>query len=286
MRKSPNLKNFSFWLGITLLIPLTYTLLQTPKNQRDWALDQEVLADINFATSTVSINNIKNFSYGETEYEKIPGYLNQTYPLNEVRNIWYFQNDFKEPFGAHSFLSFEFYDGRFISGSVEVRKEKGESYNPWYALFRKYELQYMLVTEEDILTLRSAKRHEPVYMYKLKLSQDEKNNLFVAWLKQADKVNKKPEFYNTLTNACTINIVERLKEVLPKDFDLRVNRNIVFPKTSDEYLYEVGLIDSGLTFSELKLSSEINKKVRDAHQISSTTISTFIRQIHQNQNQL
>lgn len=277
MKKTPTFKNFFLILTLAIALPvLLNTLIVQPSNSRNWTPDQKILADINIATSTVKISNIKNFSYGETEKDQTPGYKEETYALNQVKNVWYFQNDFKEPLGAHSFLTFEFFDGRFISASVEIRKETGEAYNPWFALFRKYELHYMLVTEEDILTLRAAKRAEPVYMYKLKLSNEEKNNLFVAWLKHADKVNKNPEFYNTLTNACTSNIVYRLQEVLSNNQDLQVNRNIIFPKASDEYLYEIGLIDSGLTFEELKYSSEINTMVKDALN-ENVPISTFIR---------
>lgn len=263
------------------------TKLTEPKNNRGWTIDQKILSEVNIASSTpelIEINNIKNFSYlNNDEKQKVPNYYSDTFIYNNLKDVWFFQNDFVEPLGAHTFLTFEFEDGKYLSFSPEIRKEIGESYNPFFGLFRHYELHYMLVSERDILTLRADLREPPVFMYKLKLSRNEKINLFKNVLVRADKINKEPEFYNTYNNACTTNIATHLNNILdenrkfPNTFP--TNWKIILPKYSDKFLYDHDLIDTGFTFSEIKSSAKINQKVKDAikNNLNNVEFSQFIR---------
>ncbi len=281
-------KTFKIFIGLVIFFAIHQALLMTftkPSNDRNWTIDQQKLASLDFATSTVKIENIKNFSYPTPdEKQKQPGYIGDTFEYNKVKNVWYFQNDFVEPLGAHSFLTFEFEDNKYLSFSAEIRKEIGESYSPYKGLFNHYELQYMLVSEKDILTLRAGLREPDVYMYKLNLNKNEKVNLFKHVLLRADKVNKYPEFYNTYSNACTTNIVYHMNEILDLDHRPGSSWKIVFPKYSDEFLYEKNLIDTGLNFSEIKQSSKINEKVKEAlkSNLNDLEFSQFIRSNHIN----
>jgi hypothetical protein len=277
------LKVFNTLLAIVIFFAIHQALLMTftkPNNDRNWTIDQQKLATINFTPSTVTIENIKNFSYpSPDEKQKQPGYQNDTFEYNKVKDVWYFQNDFAEPLGAHSFLTFEFEDNKYLSFSAEVRKEVGESYSPWKGLFNHYELEYMLVSEKDILTLRAGLRDPDVYMYRLNLNKNEKVNLFKNVLLRAEKVNNNPEFYNTYNNACTTNIFYHLNEILDDDRKPGNSWKVIFPKYSDEFLYDKNLIDTGLGFKEIKQSSKINQKVREAlrNNLNDLEFSQFIR---------
>jgi hypothetical protein len=281
-------KAFNILLGLIIFFAVHRALLMTftkASNGRNWTIDQQKLASLDFATSTIKIENIKNFSYPtNNEKDKQPGYLNETFEYDKVKNIWYFQNDFVEPLGAHSFLTFEFEDNKYLSFSAEIRKEIGESYSPWKGLFNHYELQYMLVSEKDILTLRARLREPAVYMYKLNLNKNERVNLFKHILVRADKVNKNPEFYNTYNNACTTNIVYHMNEILDLDHRPGNSWRVLFPKYSDEFLYEKNLIDTGLNFREIKQSSKINEKVKEAlkNDLNDLEFSQFIRSNYTN----
>lgn len=282
--KTTLLQIFNTLLALVIFFAIHQALLMTftkPSNDRNWTIDQQKLVTIDFATSTVRIGNIKNFSYPTAdETQKQPGYLDETFEYNKVKNIWYFQNDFVEPLGAHSFLTFEFEDNKYLSFSAEIRKEVGESYNPFRGLFNHYELHYMLVAEKDILTLRAGLREPAVYMYKLNLNKNEEINLFKHVLLRAEKVNKNPEFYNTYNNACTTNIIYHMNEILDVGNKPGNSWEVVFPKYSDEFLYEKNLIDTGLNFKELKQSSKINEKVKEAlkNNLNDLEFSQFIRQ--------
>ena len=45
--------------------------------------------------------------------------------------------------------------------SVEIRKEKGESFSPWRGLLREYELMYVVGDERDVIRLRTNYRRDP-----------------------------------------------------------------------------------------------------------------------------
>lgn len=278
------LKLFNILLAIVIFCAIHQALLMAftkPSNARNWTIDQQKLSTINFATSTVKIENIKNFSYiNGDENQKQPGYLADVFEYSKVKDVWYFQNDFVEPLGAHSFLTFEFEDNKYLSFSAEIRKEVGESYNPIRGLFNHYELQYMLVSEKDILTLRAGLREPAVFMYKLKLNENERINLFKHMLLRAQHVNENPEFYNTYSNACTTNIVYHLNEMLDDNKKPGNSWKVIFPKYSDQFLYEKNLIDTGLNFDEIKQSSRINEKVKEAlkNNLNDLEFSQFIRQ--------
>ena len=59
---------------------------------------------------------------------------------------------------AHTFLSFGFEDGEQVCVSVEIRRERGESFAPLRALYRQYELLYVVADERDVLLLRTNHR--------------------------------------------------------------------------------------------------------------------------------
>ena len=100
---------------------------------------------------------------------------------------------------------------------------------------------YVVADERDLLGLRVNVRKNPVYLFPIKAEPDHVRTLFVAMLERANQLHERPEFYNTLTNTCTTNIVRHLKQVSERDvpFDLRV----LFPGYSDELAFELGLID-------------------------------------------
>jgi len=57
---------------------------------------------------------------------------------------------------AHTFVSFGFKSGDFLAISIEIRKEKGESFSAWRGLLKRYELMYVIADERDVIKLRAA----------------------------------------------------------------------------------------------------------------------------------
>src|SRR5207253_11371548 len=79
--------------------------------------------------------------------------------------------------------------------------------------------------------------------------------MFVDMMTRANELRSKPEFYYTLTNNCTTNIVKQVNAVLPH----RVPFNLagLLPGNSDRYAYKLGLIDTTLPFEEARRRFEI-----------------------------
>lgn len=236
---------------------LTHTL-STPRNDRDWSQDQMILPFAVFEGDLVTIHNIRNFSYrGETNYT--PSYYDKTYDLGKLVSVDYIVEPLARFGIAHTLLSFGFSNGEYISLSVEIRKEKGESFSPLKGLFDQYELMYVIADERDVIKLRALHRKDPLYLYKGLATKEEVRALFVSMLTRANTLKNNPEFYNTLTSTCTTNIVDHVNAVSPKSIPWSIS--LVLPKGSDKYAYRLGLIDTSLPFSELKAQSNINARV-------------------------
>ncbi len=251
------------FLALLLLIVIAYIVLcivVRPSATRDWNSDQVVPATISISTSTISIKNIRDFSYRTTS-DYTPHYYDRIITRGSVRKVWFIVEPFAQPGFAHTFLSFEFNDGTFLSISVEIRKEIGESFDPLKGVLRQYELTYVVADEHDVINLRANYRNDKVFLYPGKVSTAKANQLFEDMLVRAKKLNEEPEFYNTLTNTCTTNIVDHINSL--SDNTISFDKRIIFPEDSDYYAYELGLIDSTLPKEALREKYQINALAKE-----------------------
>lgn len=246
-------------LVIVVLVVVAYTALifiVRPSNDRDWALDQAVLPYAEINGDQVSVYNIRNFSYTSTS-DYTPAYYDATFDLDKIKNIYFVVEPFSGYVGAaHTFLSFEFEGDKFISISVEIRKEKGESFSAVKGLLRQYELTYVIADERDVVKLRSNYRHDKVFVYPVKTTPEKMRAVFLSMIERANKLKAEPEFYNTIASNCTTNIAKHVNRISPK----RVPWDITFllPEEADRYVYKLGLIDNALPFEETRATHFIN----------------------------
>lgn len=234
-------------------------LFSKPSNNRDWSPDQSVLAYADVTSSLVTIHNIRNFTYRSTS-DYIPGYYDKTFELNTIKNVYYVVSPFSGiPGSAHAFLSFEFEGDDFVSISIEIRKEKGESYHPIRGLFNQYELMYVIADERDVIKLRTNYRKDLVYVYPAKTTKEKAQKLFLDMIERANYLKDHPEFYNTVTNTCTTNIVRHVNAIAPGRIPM-LRLQVLFPKNSDRLAYTLGLIDTDLTFEQARARYFINDR--------------------------
>lgn len=228
-------------------------------NDRSWSLDQKIIPEVFFQDNLVDIKNIRNFSYTSTSTFET-AYYDKTFDVQKLKKVWYFVEPFEGiPGSAHTFLSFEFEGDEFVSISVEVRKEVGESYHPIKGLFNAYELSYVIGDENDLVKLRTNFRKDDVYMYEVDTTKEKAEALFIDILKRVNTLKEHPEFYNTLWNTCTSNIVSHVNVITPKKipfWDLRV----LFPEYSDMLAFEVGLLKVDFLDKESRKKYLINEK--------------------------
>jgi hypothetical protein len=143
-----------------------------------------------------------------------------------------------------------------VAISVEIRKERGEAYSPVKGLLRQYELMYVVADERDVLALRTNFRRDPVYLYPVRTTPEKMRRVFVEMLERANQLAAQPEFYNSLTNNCTTNIVGHVNTIAPRSIPF--SYKVVLPAYSDQLAYDLGLIPTELPFETVRAAHRID----------------------------
>lgn len=229
-----------------------------PSNDRPWSSDQALLPFAEFRGPLVSVHNIRNFRYA-SETRSTPAWYDRSFDLRRLESVWFFV----EPFGsfggaAHTFVSFGFDGDDFVAISVEIRKERGESFSAFGGLLRQYELMYVVGDERDLVELRTNLRRDTVYAYPVRTTRERMRQMFVDMLARANALRSRPEFYNTLTNTCTTNLVRHVNLIAPDRIPFRAA--VLFPGYSDRLAYDLGLIDTNLPFEQARARYRINDR--------------------------
>lgn len=219
---------------------------RTPSNNRAWTPDQAVLPRADIAGDEITLYNIRNNVYRTKDDYDVRHY-DKTVNIKNLTSVDYFVVPFDDWRGpAHTFLSFGFQnddgnDPEYVAISVEIRKGQGEKFSPWRGLFRQYELMYVVSDERDVVKLRTDYRDDPVYRYPVKATPAKMRALFLDMIARVNKLHDKPEFYNTITNNCTSNLLTHVNAITPGR--LPWSLSAVFPAYSDTFAYQQGLLD-------------------------------------------
>jgi hypothetical protein len=228
-----------------------------PSNDRQWAPEQAVLAYAQFDGDEVTVRNIRNCVYHTADDFEVRHY-DKTFRLDELESVDFIMAPFPDnPSIGHTMLSFGFEGGDHLALSVEIRKEQGEAYSPVKGFFHQYELMYVLGDERDLIGLRANHWLNDVYIYRARATRTQARELFVQVLRRANKLAEKPEFYDTLTNNCTSNIVDHINDLSPDRVPL--DYRSLLPGYSDELAYELGLLDTELSFEQTKARARVNR---------------------------
>lgn len=233
----------------------------TPSNNRNWEVDQAVLPRAVFNGDFVTIENIRNFTYGPNG-EFIPAYYDKTFNLNDIESIDYFYEPFPSFVVAHPVASFGFKNGDKIALSIEIRTTKNQISSFIKGLFNQYEITYTFVDERDILVARSINAGHPVYLYPLSNAKKEDIKIaFVNTLKRVNELYDTPEFYNTFFNNCANKLFSYINYAFP---DKKLSSwKIFIPKYSDSYIYDEGLVDTSIPFKDTKIRANISDAIRN-----------------------
>jgi len=167
LRKAPRRwKSFGLIAGFLLVRGVWE--FNRPSVDRDWTSINARTVSAEFDRESVRIRNVRSAVWrGENDFDL--HWEDRAYDLARIRTV-----DFiVVPFGlgrtmAHTFLTFGSKDGEYVAISVEVRKERGETYSPVKGMFRHYEIIYVVGDETDLIALRTAIHREPVYLFPIK----------------------------------------------------------------------------------------------------------------------
>jgi hypothetical protein len=238
-------------------------LTRHPSNDRDWAPDQARLPRIAIMDSVIRIDNVRDFRYAGPDSFTVR-YRTRDYDLRRLDTVWFVLTPFSKAWRgpAHSFVSFGFGDSLFVSISIEARRERGEEYGLLRGLGRNFELIYLIGEEEDVIGRRAAFGDFDVYLYPIRTTPERARELFVDLIAHAEQVIARPQFYNTLTNNCTSNLVASVNRVVPGR--IPVGLKLLFPGYADDVARSLGLIDSTMTLDAARARYRINDLARAA----------------------
>jgi hypothetical protein len=226
-------------------------------NDRDWEPDQARLATAEFFGNQVTVRNIRNCTY-RTEDDYTVNYYDKTLDLDKLDSVDFIVIPFLEMRSiAHTMLSFGFEGRDYLVVSVEIRKERGEKYTPLGGMMRQYELMYVVGDERDLIKLRAIHRLSDVYLYRGRATPEQTRALFRDVMERVNKLAVEPEFYDTLTNNCTSNIVRHINRVAPNRVPLGLET--ILTGYSDRLAYDLGLLESDGTFEQTKRRARINE---------------------------
>lgn len=243
-------------LGFLAIVLLVGWWLRIPAtNEANWAPDYARVPVIERAGQYVTIHDIRNFRY-RSEEDFDASYYDATYPLDELSSLDLVTSYWAGDNIAHVFVSFGFRDGRHLAVSIETRRRKYQTYSTVAGFFRQYELIYVAGDERDLMGLRTDIRRERVYLYPVRLSPENRRRFFESYLERMERLEKQPEFYNTMTNNCTTNILARANEVAPA---ISYSWKILASGHAAEYAYDLGLLDNDVPFSVLHRRSLIRR---------------------------
>ncbi len=231
-----------------------------PSNFRDWRPEQSVLPQAEFQGQQVVVHNIRNCKYFANDVYMVD-YYDKTIDLNRVEGVDFIVVPFKGMEAlAHVMISFQIAnpDGTrdHLAVSVETRKEREENYNPVKGSANQYELMYVVADERDVIQYRTNYNNEDVYLYHTVATPEASRALLVDVLTRANQVAAHPEFYDTLVNNCTSNIVRHVNRITPNR--IVTDYRVLLPGLSDALAYDEGLIERHGTFQETKQRAYVN----------------------------
>ncbi|MBN9595263.1 MAG: DUF4105 domain-containing protein [Afipia sp.] len=253
-------RRMSVIFGALFLGVVGWWIAIPPSHDRPWRPEVAVMPRAFIDGDRVRISGVRNFDY-RSRNDFTARWEEREILLSHLTGIDFYVSYFTEGPVGHTFLSFTFDNAPPLSISIETRPEVGEGFAPVASLFKQFELIYVVGDERDLVGVRTNHRGEPVYLYRLNASVNDARRLLMVYLARINELADQPEFYNLLTNSCTINIVRYANAAGRAG---RFNIRHLLNGLIDSYLYHSGRVDTTLPFDELRRRSLINEAARAA----------------------
>jgi hypothetical protein len=116
--------------------------------------------------------------------------------------------------------------------------------------------------ERDLIGRRAVFDGVDVFLYPIRADRASIGAVLRTMLERANAIRERPEFYNSVTNNCTLNLVRHVNQLVPGR--IPGSWRIVLPGYSDEVIHRLGLIDSTGTIADARARFRINDRARAA----------------------
>ncbi|WP_215399244.1 Lnb N-terminal periplasmic domain-containing protein [Rheinheimera oceanensis] len=261
----------AYMLSAVLLLIWWHNI--TPSHNRDWADDVAYLLHSEIQDQQVTLHNVRNFEW-RTETDYTPNWETRSYDLGQLVSADLVLSYWMGPHIAHTLVSFGFADGRQLVFSLEIRKERHESFSAIGGFFRQFEQVLIAADERDLIRTRSNARGEDVYLYSLAIPPEQLRTLFLGYLQTAEALRTTPGFYNTLTSNCTtivFDLARRIAPGIPLDYRLLLSGHFA------EYAYDLGALAPRYSYTQLQELGHINARARNSDTHDKQDFSRIIR---------
>ncbi len=227
-----------------------------PSHERPWRTEVGIMPRATVQGDAVTFSGVRDFEFRSTT-DFTPRYIERKVSLSHLQSMDLFISYWKLGPVGHTFVSFNFDNADPVCISIETRPEVGESFAPIGSLFKQFELIYLVGEERDLVGSRTKHRDEDVFLYRINASPEAVRRLFLIYLERINELADRAEFYNLISNSCTINIIRytnRAGRTGRWEIKHFLNGWI------DRYLYRTGRIVTGdLTFEEYRQRAHINE---------------------------
>ena len=230
-------------------------------NNRDWADEVAHIVAGVVNGPEVTLANVRNFDWrSPTDYTV--RWENRSYDLDKLASVDLLLSYWSSPAIAHTLVSFGFDDGQFVTFSVEIRKERHESFSEIGGFFKQFEMSVIAADERDIVRVRTNVRKEDVYLYRLNIPRPAMRSLFLSYVDTANGLNETPQYYNTITANCTTIVFAMINHIvsgaLPLDYRL------IFSGYLPSYIIDVNGFTPGFTLEQLQSGGAVSARARAA----------------------
>jgi Domain of unknown function (DUF4105) len=242
--------------GVVFVALLVSWASLTPSNDRAWADDVAQTATGTVEGDRLMVQNVRNFLW-RTETDFDPRWETRNYDLNGLSGVDLIVSYWSREPIAHIIVSFGFSDGQHLAFSIEIRKEKTETYSALAGFFRAYELAFVAADERDVVGVRTNVRGEDVRIYRLRMAPARARSLLLEYIREANDLSREPRFYNSLTTNCSTQVFRIVRALRP---DLPLDYRILLAGYVPDYVYDRGGLDTSMSFAALRDSSHIRGK--------------------------
>jgi hypothetical protein len=253
-----------------LVVGAWYQTIQ-PRQDRDWAADVEHGISGTVTGFTVTLHNVRDFVW-TSDSATTPFWESRTYDLDQLSSVDMFTSTWVNPDIAHLIVSFGFGAASRIAFSVEIRKEKGESFSTIGGFFRDFELVLIAADEADVIRVRTNLRGEEVLMFPVKLKPEQMRALFLTYLDLGNALAERPQFYNTVTANCTSTVYGLVQVIKP---DMPLDRRLLLSGQLPEYIDELGGLPGAIPMDQRRAAAPISERAKGM--VAGANFSDWIR---------
>ncbi|TVP54070.1 MAG: DUF4105 domain-containing protein [Gemmatimonadales bacterium] len=245
-------------LGLWSAPVVSFFLLLSPSNDRNWEAPSSRTAHATIDGTWVTLHDIRDFRY-DAHGSWAPNWYDATYDLAELEETWFVLTEFGELDGlAHVMVSFQFAGGRYVVISVEIRRQEGEVYSPLGGAFRQYELMYVVADERDAIGLRTLVHGDPTWVIPMNAGPEASRAFFMDMVERVNELHQQPAWYNTIFASCASSLADHYERV--NEVRLGWDRRIFLPGFGDELLEELDLLPPGMDRAEVRRRFRVNER--------------------------